>query len=218
MKKFLLVLVCLVLLVGCNKTNKEKTTEKKDSFVLEKIDKEKDWVYLTKYKSLNIWNKDRNINIITINVASEAVENVNLELKNFVVNSVNKYEIYDNRLIVGNVIDYDYYVSDNYITVIQRYFMTSDDMVGDKHENVYVISLKDGKRIDNDEIRKIFKISEEDLYKKIEAKLDNKDVDYWMSLVKKNGYKLYINDKDNLCVVFDIATDDEVIKKELVLN
>jgi len=141
-----------------------------------------------------------------------------LELKNFVVNSVNKYEVFDGRLIVGNVIDYDYYVSDNYISVIQRYFMTSDDMVGDKYENVYVISLKDGKRIDNNDIRKIFKVSEEDLYNKIEKQLDNKDVDYWMSLIKKNGYKLYINKEDQLCVLFDIVTDDEVIKKELVLN
>jgi len=218
MKKILLVLVCLIFLVGCNKTTKQKETEKEDIFVLEKIDKEKDWVYLTKYKSLNIWNEDRDISILTINVKSESVENVNLELKNFVVNSVNKYEIYDNRLIVGNVIDYDYYVSDKYISVIQRYFMTSDDMVGDKYENVYVISLENGKRIDNSEIRKIYKMSEDDIYEKIENKLKGNDVDYWMSLIKKNGYKLYINKEEKLCVLFDIITDDEVIKKELVLN
>ena len=118
---------------------------------------------------------DEKTTVITISVkdqnpvvAASVADSVCLILQTFITN----YHSSKAR------IDYDYYVSDKYISVIQRYFMTSDDMVGDKYENVYVISLENGKRIDNSEIRKIYKMSEDDIYEKIENKLKGNDVDY----------------------------------------
>ena len=218
MKKFLILLLCTLVLFGCQKKEEPKAEKKDDKFVLEKIDSTKDYVYLTKYTSLDVWGEPKDINILTINIKGETIDNINMELKNFVVNSVNKYYVEENYLVQGNVIDYDYYVSDKYIYVIQRYFMTSDDMVGDKKENVYVISLETGKKLSNEDILKIFELSEEQLYEKIEKKLRSTDLDYWMSIIRKNGYTLYITDNNKLAVLLDIETESELIKKELVFN
>ena len=218
MKKFLILLICILALCGCKKQEKEPEAKKEEKFVLEKIDTTKDYVYLTKYTDLIVWGEPKDINILTINVKGSTIDNINMELKNFVVNSVNNYYISENYLVQGNVIDYDYYVSDKYISVIQRYFMTSDDMVGDKKENVYVVSLETGKKLSNEDILKIFNITEEELYEKIEKKLRSTDLDYWMSIIRKNGYTLYITDNNKLAVLLDIETEDELIKKELVFN
>jgi len=219
MKKAIIIILCLFILVGCGK----KTTEEDlinivdENFELEKVNEDKDWVYLTEYKTLKLVEKDYELDLLTINVNSEDVENVNLELKRFVINSYNEYEIYDNLLVQGNVITYKYYVTDNYISVIQNYYMTVDTMVGDKKENLYVIDLSTGKTISNEELLSKFNLTIDDIYNTIE-KEESEDKNYELSSIKENGYKLYVNDDNKLCVIFDVITDNETIKKDLVIQ
>lgn len=219
MKKIIVLLFSLmIVLVGCGQKENSTVTKKEESKTIEKIDKSKDYVYLTKFTNLIIWNVERNIDILTINLKSDDVNKINSEINKFVVDSVNDYQVYANTLVQGNVIDYDYYVSDNYISVIMRYYLTSDDMVGDKHEKVYVVSLDKGTKLSNEDILKAFNITEEELYSKVQGKLKQDEIDESMNSIKTSGYSLFINNNDKLGVLFDVTEENKIIKKELVFN
>ena len=113
MKKVLIIAFSLLLLVGCNK--KEEVVEKKEpvvKFTLEKIDNDKDYVYFSNYKEV-VFKDDRYLyKYPVVNIKGNDIENLNLELKNFVINSFKDAEIYENKLSSGNIIDYKEYVTD----------------------------------------------------------------------------------------------------------
>ena len=218
MKKVLIILVCLLLVVGCSSKKEETKEEVKEKFVLEKIDDSKDLVYETDYKSVEVSNKPYELKILTVNIKGENIENVNKELKNFVVNSFKNYQVYEGILVQGNVINHDYYVTDDYISIIQRYYMSVDTMVGDKKENVYVISLKTGRTLDNEAILKEFDLSKDDLEKKVTNKLDSTEADFELMNFKQGEYNLYINGDNKLCIIFNVEEDLQTIKKELILD
>lgn len=219
MKKFLIVLFCLLFLVGCGKKDYKQEEEKtEEKFVLEKVDNDKDYVYLTNYKKVKLANKDYDLQYLTVNVKSSAVDNVNLELKSFVQKSYDDYQIYEGLLIQGNVISYEYYVTDDYISIIQEYYMTVDTMRGDEDYNSYVVSLKTGKTVDYQELLKEFDYTDEDIYEKLDKNIDSEDKDYIVSRIKKEGYDLFINSDNKLVVLYRIINDDESIIKKLVLN
>ena len=43
------------------------------------------------------------------------------------------------------------------------------------------------------------------------------DADYVVMYIKNNGYLLYINDEDELVLLYDYVSDDKELKKELIL-
>ena len=112
MKKLIILLLALLTLVGCS--DKKETKEEKNNdteFILEKNDIDKDFVYLSDYKTISYDNNDYKLQNLTINIKSDDVENINLELKSFVVRAFKDMEFKDNKLIKGKVISYDWNIT-----------------------------------------------------------------------------------------------------------
>ena len=124
MKKIVLTLVLLCFVVGCSKEKELEIEPKKEKevFVLKKQNENLDYIYFENYKEVLLGEKKYVYEFPVINVQSEEIENINLELKSFVVKSFKDANINNGSLIQGNIIDYDYYVTSKYITVIQRYY------------------------------------------------------------------------------------------------
>ena len=220
MKKLLIIFCCLFLLVGCGKGEDKKVEEetKEEPFVLAKIDEKKDFVYFTDYKTVKLGTDDYVLKNLVVNIKGSAADNVNLELKSYVIKSYDEYQIYEGLLVQGKVIDYDYYVTDKYISIVQKYYMTVDTMRGDEDYHSYVISLTSGKTLDNNALLKEFNHTEQDIYDRLEKEIKDDDADYILARIKKDGFNLIVNDKDQLVVLYRVINDDESIIKKLVLN
>ena len=219
MKKVLIIAFSLILLVGCNK--KEDVVEKKEpvvKFTLEKIDSDKDYVYFSNYKEV-VFKDDRYLyKYPVVNIKGNDIENLNLELKNFVINSFKDAEIYENKLSSGIIIDYKEYVTDEYVSIVMDYYTYIDGIVGDLSTNAYVVSLNNGKILSNEKLLKLYNYTEDSFYKKLEQIIDSEDIAYSIRNIKDNGYNLYVNDKNKLCVIYYELTDFDVIKKELIFD
>lgn len=219
MKKVLLLFLCLFLVIGCKEKESLLGEENNlDSFVLEKIDDTKDYVYFQEYKKLVLGIGDYTLGYMVINIQSEDVDNVNLELRSFVIKSYRDMSIYNDVISQGNIISYDSFVTDCYVTILQKYYPYIDGVVGEETVHVYVVSLETGKVLDNAALLEAFQMSEETLYSKIEACIDSDDVSYTMMRIKKDGYTLYVNDSNQLVVLYYEVDDMDSIKKELVLS
>ena len=123
MKKVFIIAFCLLLLVGCNK--KEEVVEKKESvvdFVLEKIDSSKEYVYYSDYREVVFKEENYLYKYPVVNIKGDDIENLNLELKNFVINSFKESVVYENKLSSGDIIDYKDYVTDAYISIVMNYY------------------------------------------------------------------------------------------------
>lgn len=218
MKKLIILLLALLALVGCS--DKKETKEEKNNdteFILEKNDNDKDFVYLSDYKTISYDNNDYKLQNLTINIKSDDVENINLELKSFVVRAFKDMEFKDNKLIKGKVISYDWNITDNYVSVIQRYYPYINGIIGEEEDNVYVISLDSGNIMNNKELLKDFDLTEEEIYDFIDKHSDLDDVEFTKMNIKNNGYKLYVKD-NKLNIIYYEIDDTESIRKELVLN
>ncbi len=219
MKKLIILFICLILLVGCSiqKKSVDKSEQNKE-FVLEKINKSEDIVYFKEYMEVFLGDDIHQYKYPVINIKSEEVDNINLELKNYVTRCYKNAGIFEGVLNSGEIVEYKNYTTDKYISIIQSSYYYIDGMVGERSDKVYVISLESGKLVSKNKILDQFGISEEQLLKQIENNIDSDDIQYTMMNIKENGYYLYINDKDELCVIFYEVTDEEEIRKELVLN
>ncbi len=218
MKKIIILFISLVLLTGCGKKEEKKEPEKEE-FILEKIDKDKEIVYLedidkVKYEN----NKEYEIKNIIINIKGENIDSINLELKNFVLNSYNNMKIDNDVMKYGNIIDYQYYVTDKIVTVIQNYSFYINDKIEESDSNIYVISLETGKLMNNKEILEKYDYDENKMYEYLENNIDSEDISFTMMQIKNDGYKLYIDDKDKLIVRYMETLNDGSIEKELILN
>ncbi len=223
MKIFIIVLITLMLLTGCDKKeeSKKSTIPQNDntSFVLKKNDEVKDYVYYNLYREIIGYDDNAyKLEIPVINVDSDDIDNVNLELRNFVISSFKNMQITNNVFSGGNVIKNNYYITDKYVTVIQRYQLYVDGQLGEEKDNVYVVSLNDGKVASNKELLDNYGFSEDALYKLLEEKIDSDDVLYSLMNIKNNGYTLYVNNDSKLCIIYYEHNDLEEIRKELVLN
>ena len=219
MKKVFIIAFCLLLLVGCNK--KEEVVEKKEpvvDFVLEKIDSSKEYVYYSNYREVVFKEENYLYKYPVVNIKGNDIENLNLELKNFVINSFKESEVYENKLSSGDIIDYKDYVTDAYISIVMNYYTYIDGIVGDLSSNTYVVSLSSGKILNNEKLLELYDFTEESFYKELEKNIDSEDVAYSIKNIKENGYNLYVNDKGKLCVSYYELTDFDEIKKELIFD
>lgn len=219
MKKVFIIAFCLLLLVGCNK--KEEVVEKKEpvvDFVLEKIDSSKEYVYYSNYREVVFKEENYLYKYPVVNIKGNDIENLNLELKNFVINSFKESEVYENKLSSGDIIDYKDYVTDAYISIVMNYYTYIDGIVGDLSSNTYVVSLSSGKILSNEKLLELYDFTEESFYKELEKNIDSEDVAYSIKNIKENGYNLYVNDKGKLCVIYYELTDFDEIKKELIFD
>ena len=219
MKKVFIIAFCLLLLVGCNK--KEEVVEKKEpvvDFVLEKIDSSKEYVYYSNYREVVFKEENYLYKYPVVNIKGNDIENLNLELKNFVINSFKESEVYENKLSSGDIIDYKDYVTDAYVSIVMNYYTYIDGIVGDLSSNTYVVSLSSGKILSNEKLLELYDFTEESFYKELEKNIDSEDVAYSIKNIKENGYNLYVNDKGKLCVIYYELTDFDEIKKELIFD
>ncbi len=218
MKKMIVLVTLIIFISACVVKEKNIGEIKEKQFVLEKVDHQKDYVYLSEYKDMFYNNEEYILNNLIINIKSEDVDNINLELKSFVIKSFKDMKIDNGNLKNGNIINYDYYVNNDVISVIQRYFPYIDGVIGEEDCNVYVVSLDTGKSLSNEEILEKYKYDEEELLELIENKSNSDDIAFTIMNIKNNGYKLYINADNKLCIIFNEVDDNQSIRKELVLN
>lgn len=221
MKKVLLVFICLLLLVGCKediKTESKENTTIVEEFKIEKIDASKDYVYLSKYKEVFLGGENYLFEYPVINIKGDNIDNVNLELKSFIINSYKEATINDGRFVEGKVINHKYYVTDKYISIVETYYEYIDGIVGEKFDNVYVVSLDTGKVVDNSGVLNSYNYTEDDFYALLENTIESDDIPFTLMNIKSNGYKLYIDNDDKLNIIYYEVTNDEEIRKELVLN
>lgn len=219
MKKGFICLLCFLFLCGCshNKENVQDNNDKQEKFVLEKINNNYDYVYLDTYYNLKLNGNYYNLDNLIINVNSEDVLNVNLELKSFVTKSYQNMVIDNNEIIEGTIIDYKYYVTDKYISILQLFYPYINGEKGEESVNIYVVSLDNGKVLNNEDILKCFELSEDGLMNKIETNINSEDIMYTMMNIKEEGYSLYVNSDNKLVVSYYEVTDINSIRKDLVL-
>ena len=219
MKKLLIILICLLLLVGCKKEEKKDIPDdKSEEFVLKKKDDSKEYITFNEIRKLKIADEEYVLKNLEINIISDDIDNINLEIRTFVNNSNKNYILDNNELTSGNIIDYDYYMNDNYLSIIQKYYLYVNGIKGEENDNVYNINLKTGKIISNDDLLKQFNLDEEKLYDKLEKSIISEDVLYTLLNIKNNGYKLFVNNDGKLGIIYYEINDEESIKKELILD
>lgn len=221
MKKLGILLLCLLLLTGCNKKKEEdvvSSNEVEEQFVLKKKDESKDYVSLIPLRNIEVDNTEYVLNNLEINIDSSDIDNVNLEIKTFVNNSNKNYVVSDNRLVNGTVVNYEYWMSNKYLSIIQKYYLYVDGIKGEENDNVYNISLETGKVISNQDLLKLFELDENKLFEKLENEIESEDTLYTILNIKNNGYKLFVNSDNQLGIIYYEATDEESIRKELILS
>lgn len=219
MKKLFILFITIILLTGCGHKEENNNIEEKDNFVLEKIDNNKDYVYLEDYKILRYRdNKEYKLQNIIVNIKGEVIDNVNLELKNNMLNTFNNLNIKDNVINYGKVIDYEYNVTDEYISIVldNSFYMNNNYDYIDS--NVYVISLEKGIILDNNDILNEFQYNEDRIKKYLEEHIDSDDKDFVIMQIMNEGYKLYINEDNKMVIIYNELLNDSSIKKELVIE
>lgn len=221
MKKFILILICLILLVGCKKKEEEikvNNEDKEEVFILKKKDTNKDYIYFDKVREVNVDNNDYVLNNLVINIVSDEVDNVNLEIKSFINNSNRNYMVDNNKLVNGNVIDYEYYMNDKYLSVILKYYYYVRGQKGEENDKVYNIDLETGKVVNDEDLLKKFNLNEDKLYEELEKKIVSDDILYSLANIKNDGYQLYVNNDNKLGIIYSEVNDEEIIRKELILD
>lgn len=209
------------MLCSCTNKNEEKENLQNSEVEIKevkKIDDLKEYVYFTDYKNLILDNGNEYIlKNAYVNLDSEEVKTINLELKNFVLKSYKNLGIENKKVIYGNVISYDYYITEEYISLLQHSSYYINGSLGVANTNIYVIDIKNGKIVDNNELMNKFDLTEEKIYEKVRKNLDSDDVEYSI-MNMKNNYSLYINNDNKLVLSFIEINNEEEIKRELILN
>ncbi len=221
LKKGLLIIIVLLLLVGCKKNeevNENSESNEPEKFVLKKKVDSKDYIVLSKVREVFLGNTLYELNNLEINIESEDVDNINLEIKTFINNTSKNYELNNNLLVHGNVVDYEYYMNSKYLSVIVKYYYYVNGSKGEESDMVFNLSLETGKNIDNSELLKEFNLTEDELFKLLESKIESEDVLYSLSSIKNNGYKLFVNNDSKLGIIYNETDDETSIRKELIFD
>lgn len=220
MKKFIILLITITLLTGCGKNdNKTKGIDNNsEEQTLSKLDDNKDRVYYAVYRNIIIDNEAYELLIPTINLNSQDVNNVNLELKTFVGATYTNFSLDGNKLIFGNVISYDEYSYENYVTIKQNYSFYYDNSYMSNYSNIYTIDYEKGKLMTNDNLLKMYDLSEEALFDYLSENIDSLETEYILMNIKNDGYRLYINNDGKLVINYLEKDNDNEIEKELIYN
>ena len=217
-KTVFLLLITLLLLTGCEKKNEEIITQESYPHIT-KLDREKDYVY---YETLQPITCDLcngyDLQYAYINLNSDAVLNINLEIKNFVNSSYRNMLLEGDTLVQGRVFHYDSFITDKYISLIQDYFYYFNSTKGDSNSRIYVVNKDTGKLLSNKDILKVKEMSEEDVFSFIEHQEELEDPLFVLSVLKNEGYQLYFNQDMELVLRFYERDNVSVTKREFVLK
>jgi hypothetical protein len=203
------------MIVGCED---KKVEDKEHVVAVDKISDELDYVLVTYYKDYKLSNGDSyKAETISINLDTEEMSNLSMTLKNNIYLTTKEFKLNENNEVTnGSLISYKYYESDKYISIIEQDKNYFNNMYGNVVNKTYVINKTTGEVLDNDNILNLYKLEEQDIYDKVK-KSEVEEADYVVMYIKNNGYLLYINDKDELVLMYDYVSDEEEIKKELIL-
>lgn len=218
MKKMLLfLLITFLLLTGCEKKNEASEIEE-PNIVLTKLDNQKDYVYFETLQPITCEAcTDYDLQYAYINLNSDSVANINLEIKNFVNSSYQGMIFEENQFIQGRLFHYDSFINENYITLIQDYTYYIHPNFVDINSRIYVVNRKTGKLASNEELLKEKEMTEEDLFSFL-LEEDLEDSLFVVSILKKEGYQLYFNQKMELILRYYERDNDSVIKRELLVR
>ena len=207
------MLLCMI--VGCED---EKIEDKEQVVAVDKISDELDYVLVTYYKDYKLSNGDSyKAETLSINLDTEEMSNLSMTLKNNIYLTTKEFKLNENNEVTnGSLISYKYYESDKYISIIEEDKNYFNNMYGNVVNKTYVINKTTGEVLDNDNILSLYKLEEQEIYDKVK-KSEVEEADYVVMYIKNNGYLLYINDKDELVLMYDYVSDEEEIKKELIL-
>lgn len=213
--KIIVLLMLLCMIVGCED---KKVEEKEPVVAVDKISDELDYVLVTYYKDYKLSNGDSyKAETLSINLDTEEMSNLSMTLKNNIYLTTKEFKLNENNEVTnGSLISYKYYESDKYISIIEEDKNYFNNMYGNVVNKTYVINKTTGEVLDNDNILSLYKLEEQDIYDKVK-KSEVEEADYVVMYIKNNGYLLYINDKDELVLMYDYVSDEEEIKKELIL-
>lgn len=215
MKKVCIFVILLMMLSGCTLSkNKENNIE--DNSV-GKIDVNKDYVNETLFKSYKLSNgEDYDAKYIDININSDGVKQFNERLKNNIVNN-STLEIKKNKIIKGNIITYEKYVSKEFVTIIENVDSYFEGNIVSSISNYYIFDIMYGKIYNNDGLLEYFHLEEEDLFNKL-SKSDVEDIDYITMYVKNNGYYLYVDENGKLIMEYVFVGDNGEEKNKLIIK
>lgn len=215
MKKVCIFVILLMILSGCT-LSKNKETNVEDNSV-GKIDVNKEYVNETLYKSYKLSNgEDYNAKYIDININSDGVKVFNERLKNNIVNNTS-IELKKNKIVKGNIITYEKYVSREFVTIIEKVDSYFEGSVVSSISNYYIFDIMYGKIYNNESLLEYFHLEEEDLFNRL-SKSDVDDIDYITMYVKNNGYYLYVDENGKLIMEYVFVGDKGEEKNKLIIK
>lgn len=215
MKKLFVLIVLLLCLVGCDD---KKIESEPENVVVTKINEDMGYFIPQTYKSYVLSDgSSYNASWLEINLNSEEMSNLSLTLKNNILLNTKGFEIIDSRVVKGTIVDYKYYEGTNYISVVEESTSYFNDSFGSSSYKVFNIDVKKGIIIDDSALLSSFSMTEDDLFNYLKSS-GITDADYVSMYIKNNGYNVYVNDDNKLVLLFVYVSDEEEIKKELVLN
>lgn len=214
--KIIMLLLLLCIVVGCED---DKVVPTEEDAIVDKISEDLDYVLVYDYMEFTLSNGDKyDANIMSINLDSVEISNLSMTLKNNIYLNTKEFKYNENKEVTnGNLVEYKYYESDNYISVVESDTNYFNGTYGSVVNKTYVINKKYGYIYDNDSLLELYNITEDDIYDKVK-KSKVEDSDYVVMYIKNNGYLLYVNDNEELVLMYDYVSDDQELKKELVLN
>ncbi len=216
-KVFFFLLITFLLLTGCEKKN--ETIEIEESkYGIAKLDSQRDYVYFETLQSINCKAcTDYDLQYAYINLNSDSVANINLEIKNF-VNTSYQAMVFEEEFVQGRLFHYDYFINEKYITLIQDYSYFIESIPRDINSRIYVVNKETGRLISNADLLKEKEMTEEDLFSFILNLADLEDSLFVLSILKQDGYQLYFNQKMDLILRYYERDNDDVIKRELLVR
>ena len=114
------------------------------------------------------------------------------------------------------MVKYKYYEGSDYISIIESTTNYFDDIYGSVVDKVFVINKSTGEILNNIDLLNLFKLDDNVIYDMVKQS-GVEDSDYVVMYIKNNGYLLYINENGDLVLMYDYISDDNELKKELIL-
>lgn len=222
MKKIAILILFFLLLCSCEKKDVKEINHEDEVIVnkvIKKINDDKDYAYLIDYKNFVLDNgNEYGLKLLEINLNSDDAKNINLEIKSFVNNSYKKFQYLNDMISSGNIIDYVYFVNDDIISVIIKNNYYVNRMFVVEKDTVYNIDIKTGENIENIDLLKKYELTEDSLYEYVRGHAVSDDIEFTIMNIKQEGYNLYVNDSSNLVLIYYEVFNDEIIRKELIIE
>lgn len=215
MKKVIcLLLITLLLLTACNQKKEEVSSDTEQKSVI-KLDDSKDYVYFETLKSIT---DEYNLQYSVINLNTEKVSTINLEIKNFVNQSYRNMIFSGEEFIQGNIISYESYVGEHYITLIQNYTYYINGSEKEPNSSTYVVDKNAGELLSNQDILSKVSMDEDELFSFVMNYDGLEDNLYVVSILKNKGYQLYFDDIEHLVLRYYDENNEGVEKRELLVR